>query len=70
MKNSLINKKVLDFGSGNGGFLKLTRNVSKIVLGIELEKAVIPYYEKENISIENSLDRVSEKFDIITSFML
>src|SRR5574344_2185278 len=68
LKNSLINKKVLDFGSGNGGFLKFVKDISKSALGVELEKAVIPYYEIENISIENSLDRINEKFDIITSF--
>lgn len=68
LKNSLINKKVLDFGSGNGGFLKFVKDISKSALGVELEKAVIPYYDKENISIENSLDRINEKFDIITSF--
>lgn len=68
LKNSLINKKILDFGSGNGGFLKLTKNISKRVLGVELEKAIIPFYKEENISLENNLDNINEKFDIITSF--
>lgn len=68
LKNSLVNKKVLDFGSGNGGFLKLTRNVSKKVLGVELEKAIIPFYKEKKISFENNLDNINEKFDIITSF--
>ncbi|TLT04541.1 class I SAM-dependent methyltransferase [Aliarcobacter cibarius] len=68
LKNSLVNKKVLDFGSGNGGFLELTKNISKKVLGVELEKAIIPFYKDENIPLENSLDNISDKFDIITSF--
>lgn len=68
LKNSLINKKVLDFGSGNGGFLKLTKNISKKVLGVELEKAVIPFYKEESICIENNLDNINDKFDVITSF--
>lgn len=68
LKISMQNKKVLDFGSGNGGFLKLTKNISKEVLGVELEKAIIPFYKEENIPLENSLDNISEKFDIITSF--
>lgn len=68
LKSSLINKKVLDFGSGNGGFLKQTKAISKSILGIELEKAIIPYYEKENIPLENNLDKINEKFDVITSF--
>lgn len=68
LKNSLINKKVLDFGSGNGGFLKLAKNVSKKVLGIELEKAVEPFYKEENIPLENNIDNIEKKFDVITSF--
>ena len=68
LKNSLVNKKVLDFGSGNGGFLKLAKNISKRVLGVELEKAIIPFYKEENIPLENNLDNINEKFDIITSF--
>lgn len=68
LKSSLINKKVLDFGSGNGGFLKLTKNISKEVLGVELEKAIIPFYKEEDIPFENNLDNINEKFDIITSF--
>lgn len=68
LKTSMTNKKVLDFGSGNGGFLKLTKNISKKVLGVELEKAIIPFYKEENISLENNLDNINEKFDIITSF--
>ena len=68
LKTSMTNKKVLDFGSGNGGFLKLTKNISKKVLGVELEKAIIPFYKEENISLENNVDNINEKFDIITSF--
>jgi SAM-dependent methyltransferase len=68
LENLLINKKVLDFGSGNGGFLKFTKDTSSLSIGVELEKAVIPYYEKENIPLENNLDNISSKFDLITSF--
>lgn len=68
LKNSLVNKTVLDFGSGNGGFLKLAKNISKSVLGVELEKAIIPYYKEENIHLENNIDNIKNKFDIITSF--
>lgn len=68
LKNSLINKRILDFGSGNGGFLRFAKDISKKVLGIELEKAVISYYKEENIPLENNLNNINEKFDVITSF--
>ncbi|MFV0563576.1 class I SAM-dependent methyltransferase [Malaciobacter mytili] len=68
LKNSLLNKKVLDFGSGNGGFLKLAKEVCKEVTGVELEKAVIPFYIEDKLNIENNLNNIDSKFDIITSF--
>ena len=68
LESALVNKNILDFGSGNGGFLKLAKDISKSVLGVELEKAIIPYYKKENIPLENKLDNINNKFDIITSF--
>ncbi len=68
LKNSLINKKVLDFGSGNGGFLKLAKDVCKEVTGVELEKAVIPFYMEDKLNIQNNIYNINSKFDIITSF--
>ena len=68
LENSLINKKILDFGSGNGGFLKFAKDISKKVLGVELEKAVISHYKEEKIPLENDLNNINEKFDLITSF--
>ena len=68
LENSLINKKILDFGSGNGGFLKFAKDISKKVLGVELEKAVISHYKEEKIPLENYLNNINEKFDLITSF--
>lgn len=68
LESFVINKKVLDFGSGNGGFLKQIKAISKSILGVELEKAVIPYYKEEDILLENNLDNINEKFDLITSF--
>lgn len=68
LENFLVNKKILDFGSGNGGFLNFSKNIAKSILAVELEKAVVPYYIKENIPLENNLDNINTKFDLITSF--
>ncbi|WP_321469655.1 class I SAM-dependent methyltransferase [Halarcobacter sp.] len=68
IKNSIVNKEILDFGSGNGGFLKQAQTLAKDVCGVELEKAVKPYYEEENIKLYSNLDECTKQFDIITSF--
>ena len=68
LENSLINKKILDFGSGNGGFLKLAKELSENILGVELEKAVVSHYKEENIPLENNLNNINTKYDVITSF--
>lgn len=68
LKDMITNKRLLDFGSGNGGFLSFATQVSQGSLGVELEKAVIPYYKKEKISLCTNLNEVDENFDIITSF--
>ncbi|QKF83324.1 class I SAM-dependent methyltransferase [Halarcobacter ebronensis] len=68
LKNTITNKKLLDFGSGNGGFLKLAKNVCTKVCGVELEKAVKEYYEKDKIELFSNLNECNKKFDIITSF--
>ena len=68
VKNIMTNKKVLDFGSGNGGFLLKSKEVSSYSCGIELEDAVKPYYNKENIDLFKSIKDANMKFDLITSF--
>ena len=70
--DSIFNKNVLDFGSGNGGFLKFTKNVAKNSFGIEIEKKFQPYFKNNNIivfeSIENLHNTHKIKFDLITAF--
>ncbi len=67
-KNFITNKKILDFGSGNGGFLKQAKEICKDVMGLEIESAITKYYEKENINLSNNLETLNKKFDVITSF--
>ncbi len=68
LKNSISNKTILDFGSGNGGFLNLSKELALDVCGVELEVAVKSYYEKEEIKLIKSLDECKNKYDLITSF--
>jgi len=68
LKEMIKNKKVLDFGSGNGGFLQQAKSTCSYVCGVELEKAVIPHYKEKKIPIFQSLNECTDSFDIITSF--
>ena len=68
VENIITNKKVLDFGSGNAGFLTKAKQISSMVCGVELEKAVQPFYQNENIVLYDNLQKVEKKFDIITAF--
>ena len=67
LNNFCVNKKVLDFGCGNGGFLKRIKKYSSAIAGIELEKRVQDYY-KNQINIFSSLNDVKTKFNLITAF--
>ena len=74
LKNTLINKTVLDFGCGAGGFLKKSKEIASKVYGIELEQRVREYWGKEisiykNLnSLKNKSDLKEHPIDVITSF--
>lgn len=68
VKSMITNKKVLDFGSGNGGFALLAKSIASDVATVELEKAVVPYYEENDLKLYDDLDKIEEKFDYITAF--
>ena len=68
-KKKLINKNILDFGCGWGGFLRNIKNY-KSLNGIELRKECINYIKNnfKNINISDNINFFDEKFDIITMF--
>ncbi len=68
LKDIVCNRSVLDFGCGNGGFLRnLGDNVRKGA-GVELENYCRETLISEGISCKKYLDEYSEKFDAITMF--
>lgn len=67
-KLMISNKDVLDFGSGTGGYLSRIKSHAKSAIGMELEKAVIPHYEAEEIPLYENFEELEQKFDVITSF--
>ncbi len=69
LKNVIIDKNILDFGSGAGGFLQKCKPLSNYLTGLELDKKVKDYYLKNNIKYENKIDNLEDNsFDIITMF--
>lgn len=68
MKQKIKGKKVLDFGSGNGGFLNRINDSTDLAVGVELERAVISHYKKMEIPLYHNMEEVNDRFDYITLF--
>lgn len=68
LKDAIVGKKVLDFGSGNGGFLSRVMGSTKIAVGVELEERVKDHYDSCKIPLYRQMDEINEKFDYITLF--
>lgn len=69
LKDSLSGKDVMDFGSGNAGFLNLAKQRAKSVVGVELDRGTHKIYENDKIQLYTNIhDLPPLKFDIITAF--
>lgn len=73
LKPLLTNKKILDFGCGNGGFLELASTMASASVGIELEQRVLDFYhDNKDFELFENIEYVEKKsdakFDVITSF--
>ncbi|EAJ5701982.1 class I SAM-dependent methyltransferase [Campylobacter lari] len=83
LKNKLVGKDILDFGSGHGAFLIKAKEYAKSVTGLEIEEQVDLIYKEHGISLERDLDLLIKKrysntnilaedergvYDIITAF--
>ena len=67
VKSMLPNKRLLDFGCGAGGFLRLARNLAADVTGVELETRVGDHWAGK-IKIVPSVDAAGGGYDLITAF--
>jgi 2-polyprenyl-3-methyl-5-hydroxy-6-metoxy-1,4-benzoquinol methylase len=66
-KDLISNSEILDFGCGRGGFIKLTQEVSKRSVGLELNKINRKYINDIGVQCVNHLSELKdEKFDVIT----
>lgn len=68
LKKQIKDKKVLDFGCGNGGFLSLAQKSAAKTCGVEIQKSMKNFYLQNNICAFENIDEVEDKFDFITVF--
>lgn len=61
-------KRVLEFGCGNGGFLRRIRDVAADVTGIELMDEARKRISKEGIKTFKTISETQEEYDVICMF--
>ncbi len=67
-KDNIKDKKILDFGCGNGGFLLKAKKIAQSVSGLELDQGLNNYFKEQNLKVYSSLEQIKDKFDVITMF--
>jgi 2-polyprenyl-3-methyl-5-hydroxy-6-metoxy-1,4-benzoquinol methylase len=67
LESALPNRRVLDFGSGAGGFVRKAQALTADVAGVEPERRVHEHWSGA-ITLHNSLADVGGSYDIITAF--
>ncbi len=67
LETSLINRKILDFGCGAGGFLKKAQAVASQACGVELEQRVHAHWGDE-LTLHHGLAEAGAGYDLITAF--
>ena len=69
LKEMILNRDIVDFGSGAGGYLLRAKEVAKSVTGIELDSKVATHYEENKINITASIDNLKDSsYDLISAF--
>lgn len=71
LKEKCQNKRILDFGCGNGGFLKNIKPYASLAVGVELDAKARHKIKEEDIEVCSRIEEwKEEKFDIITMFQV
>jgi len=66
-KELIKGSEILDFGCGRGGFIQLSKKISKRSVGLELNKINREYINNSGVQCVNALSELNEdKFDLIT----
>jgi len=67
LSGAIVNRRVLDFGCGAGGFLIKARSVAEYVAGVEPERRVHEHWD-DRIALFHSLEEAAGTYDVITAF--
>jgi len=72
LKSLIVNKTVLDFGCGPGGFILKARKLAKFIHGVELERRLYNHYKTNNLKVVQDLSELSdnETYNVITLFQV
>jgi len=68
LKGFITDKKVLDFGGGAGGFVRMIKPYSSHVAISELHSSSVQKLRSEGYHVYHDLEEIEEKFDVITLF--
>jgi 2-polyprenyl-3-methyl-5-hydroxy-6-metoxy-1,4-benzoquinol methylase len=67
LKPAIVNRKVLDFGCGAGGFALKAQGLAASVAGVELEERVHKHWG-DALTLYRSLEAAGGGYDLITAF--
>lgn len=71
LKKKIVNKSLIDFGCGTGGFIQLAKNFTKEIIGIEPDKILKNYFKEKKIQVfqDHFTSKIKKKkYDFITAF--
>jgi len=70
LRKTMVNKRVLDFGCGAGGFLIKAGQCAGQVVGVELDERLYPHFVSKGLTVFKSIEKIPEdvQFDLITAF--
>lgn len=68
LRRLIENKKILDFGCGNGNFLLKARTAAREVAGVEIESQFKDYFSGKGLNVVSDINEASGSFDVITMF--
>ena len=73
LQQQLINRTVLDFGCGEGGFLAKAKKIASVAHGVELEMRLQNHFKRSELTVYESLSQLKRlnsdiQYDIITLF--